>query len=189
MDTEQTTEGAANTANGEGEGNEQSSEAEVISVAKKDYDTLNQTLGSLKRELKDLKKAGETTKETPQTKPENNGLIQKTFLRAAGITDAEEVDLALTTAKKWGVEVDSIVDDVDFQAKLERHRTNKQNLAAATNVRGGSTPNQAKNDPAYWIAKGAPPSREDVPDRKTRAVIARAFIKNASTDGKVFYND
>jgi len=38
--------------NEEGEGNE----PEVVKVPKADYDKLNQTLGSLKRELKDLKK-------------------------------------------------------------------------------------------------------------------------------------
>src|SRR3990167_6650213 len=105
MDTNETTETDVVTGtDGEGE------QAETLTIPKKDYETLNQTLGSLKRELKDLKKTKETT-ETPQTKPTDTGLLQKSFLRAAGISDAEEVELALSTAKKWGVEVDTLVDD------------------------------------------------------------------------------
>ena len=91
--------------------------------------------------------------------------------------------------KKWGVEVDALVDDDDFKAKLEKHRTTKANSLATSNIRGSAGETQAKNTPEYWISKGAPPSRTDVPDRKTRATIVRAMMKNASTDGKKFYND
>ena len=183
MDTETTETDVVTETGGEGE------QAETLTIPKKDYETLNQTLGSLKRELKDLKKTKETATETPQTKPTDTGLLQKSFLRAAGISDAEEVELALSTAKKWGVEVDALVDDDDFKAKLEKHRTAKANSLATSNIRGSAGETQAKNTPEYWISKGAPPSRTDVPDRKTRATIVRAMMKNASTDGKKFYND
>ena len=171
----------------EGEG-EQS--AETIAVSKKDYETLNQTLGSLKRELKDLKKAKEETRDTPtKTKPDELGLLQKSFLRAAGITDSEEVELALSTAKKWGVEIDQVVDDEDFKVKLERQRTQKANAIASSNVRGSNGTTQAKFTPEYWITKGTPPSVNDVPDRKARVKIVRAMMEHASTGGKKFYND
>lgn len=183
MDTE-TTETVVDTEiNGEGE-----TGAETIAVAKADYEKLNQTLGSLKRELKDLKKSKETATETPQTKPAELGLLQKSYLRAAGITDAEEVELALSTAKKWNVEVDALVDDEDFKVKLEKLRTTKANALATSNIRGSEGTTQAKNTPDYWISKGTPPSASDVPDRKVRAKIARAMIANAK-GGKKFYNE
>ena len=87
MDTS-TTETGAPTETGAGEG--ESNDAETISIPKKEWETHQQTLGSLKRELKDLKKPKEETKETPQTKTENTGLLQKSYLRTAGISDAEK---------------------------------------------------------------------------------------------------
>lgn len=187
MDT-QTTENDVVIASNEGEA--ANNESDVITVAKKDYETLNQTLGSLKRELKDLKKAKEQAVETPQkNKPEDNGLLQKSFLRAAGISDAEEVELALSTAKKWGVEVDQLVDDEDFKIKLDKIRTNKANAVAASNVRGGNGGVQAKLTPEYWIEKGVPPTPADVPDKKTRGAIIQTLMKNAKGGSGTFYND
>lgn len=158
---------------------------EVITLKKADYDKLQTTLGSMKRELKDFRKPKE---ETVTKTPEVPALLQKSYLRAAGITAQDEVALAMDTAKKWGVEVDQIVDDEDFQVKLGRLRTQKSNEVATTNVRGGSGTSQAKNTSEYWIAKGIPPSPTDVPDRKTRAKIALDMMANAKS-GKTFYND
>lgn len=162
---------------------------ETVSIPKRDYETLNQTLGSLKRELKDLKKAPkEAPVETDKSTPDGNTLMEKAYLRSAGITDKEEVDLALTTAKKWGLSIDELVDDEDFQGKLEKHRTTKANALATSNIRGDKSGGGAKDTPAYWIAKGTAPTPDQVPDRKTRVAIARAMIANTKT-GKKFYND
>lgn len=172
--------------NNEGEGQE----AEVVTLSKADYAKLNESIGSMKRELKDARKAKETT-ETPtkETKTEEFGLLHKSFLRAAGITDSEEVELARLTAKKWGVGIDEVVDDEDFKVKLDKHRTNKSNALATSNIKGGVGTQSAKNTPAYWIAKGTPPSREDVPDKTTRWAINAAIRKGASGSGAKFYND
>lgn len=185
MDTDQTTEGAVDTGNNEGEaGNE--GQAETIAVPKSEYDKLNQTLGSLKRELKDLKKPKEETKETPQTKPDS--LIEKTYLRAAGITNAEDVELALATAKKWGVSIDALVDDADFQVKLEKQRTTRDNAVATSNVRGTNGTSNAKQTSEYWVAKGTAPTPADVPDRATRAKIVREMMAREKGSTNSFYN-
>lgn len=192
MDTTTTTEtgaGAEDNNGGEGEAH-----VETVSISKKDYDTMNQTLGSLKKELKDFKKAAEKTTETPtqETKTEESALLQKIerqSLRIAGVTHQDDMELARTTAKKWGMDIDEVLDDEDFKVKLERQQTARSNAVATSNVRGGAGSQSAKNSPEYWIAKGTPPSATDVPDRKTRATIARAMMKNAGTSGKKFYND
>jgi hypothetical protein len=189
MDTETTETDVAAINGGEGE-----NQVESVTVPKGDYDKLNQTLGSLKKELKDLKKAQEKSSETPtkETKTEESALLQRIermSLRQAGITHQDDIELAQKTAKKWGVDIDEVLADEDFKVKLERQQTARDNAAATTGVRGGGGSNSAKNDPAYWLAKGTPPSREDVPDRKTRAKINRAFMENAGTSGKKFYND
>ncbi len=190
MDTSTTeTEGAAEKGTGEGE-----SSAEVLSIPKKEYDTLNQTLGSLKKELKDLKKSSEQSKETPtkETKTEDSALLQKIermSLRQAGLTHQDDVELAQKTAKKWGVDIDEVLGDEDFKAKLERQQSARDNAAATSNIKGGAGTQSAKSDPAYWIAKGTPPSPTEVPDRKTRQKIAQAFLKNSGTKSKTFYNE
>lgn len=175
---------ASQTNEGEGQ------ESEQVTLSKADYAKMNETIGSMKRELKDFKRSKETTvTPTNETKTEEFGLLHKSFLRAAGITDSEEVELARLTAKKWGVGIDEVVDDEDFKVKLEKHRTNKSNTLATSNIKGGVGTQSAKNTPAYWIAKGTPPSREDVPDRQARWAINAAIRKGASNNGKQFYND
>lgn len=163
---------------------------EKFELSKDEYNELvgyKATVGSLKRQLKDLQKPKEETKETPQ--PDSSALLQKTYLRAAGITQAEEVELALTTAKKWGVDIDQLVDDDDFKSKLEKLRTAKANTAASSNIQGSGKTEGAKFSAEHWIAKGTPPTRDQVPDRKTRANIVRSMMESAKTGGKKFYND
>ena len=189
MDTETTTETEVVTENNN---DLEIDESETVSLSKAEYEKMNQTLGSLKRELKDLKKS---SKEEPKEsqKSEENALLQKIermSLRQAGITHTDDIELAQKTAKKWGMDIDEVLDDEDFKAKLERQQTSRSNAEATSNIKGGGgKTSDAKNSPEYWIKKGVPPSRTDVPDRKTRVGIVRAMMKNASSNGKVFYND
>lgn len=173
------------------EGGGEETVVDTISVAKADYEKMNQTLGSLKRELKDLRKSKEETKETKDTtsKPDDNGLLQKAFLRSAQITDSEEVELALSTAKKWGVTVDQLVDDEDFKSKLDKHRTAKANIAATSNIRGSAGTSQAKLTPAFWEAKGTRPTAADIPNRTERVKVIRAMMGTAKNGGGKFYNE
>lgn len=177
------------TTNNEAEGGES---VETIAIAKADYEKLNQTLGSLKRELKDLKKPKEEAQETAQkTNSDDSKLLErleKMALRQAGIEHLDDIELARNTAKKWNVDVDEVLADEDFKAKLERQQTARANTVATSNIRGGAGQSQAKNTPEYWIAKGIPPTRADVPDRKARAKIARAMMGSTKSN-KTFYND
>lgn len=183
-----------NNNEGEGETGENQQETETISVSKTEYEKLNQTLGSLKRELKDLRKSKEdSSKETPKTNTESdsNRLVEKLermSLRQAGITHQDDIDLARSTAKKWGMDLDEVLVDDDFKMKLERQQSARDNLVATSKIKGGGGTSQAKNTPEYWIAKGTPPTVADVPDRKLRATIARAMMSN-SKSGRKFYND
>lgn len=145
--------------------------------------------GSLKRDLKKATKPKEEpTKADDGKQPDN--LLQKAYLRSADIVEEDEVDLALETANKWDVSVDKLVDDEDFQVKLKKLRTNKANELATSNVRGnGGKSTEAKNTSAHWLAKGVPPTPEQVPDSKARRAIVRDFVKAAKGGGKTFYNE
>jgi len=140
--------------------------------------------------LPDIYSKKEETKkeEVKEPKKSDNGLLEKTYLRSAGITEGDEVEFALETAKKWNVDIDKLVDDPDFQLKLERLRTSKANVKATANLRGGSGSSEVKNSPDFYLSRGTPPSKDEVPDRKTRAKIARAFVAS-SKNTKKFYND
>lgn len=177
---------------GAGEGKDQTTEE--VKLSKAEYEELvgyKSTVGSLKRELKDLKKPKDEpkeSKETPKNQTEEFGLLQKTFLRAASIVDEDEVELAKDIQKKTGVDWDRLVDDDYFQMKLKKLRDGKANTAAL-DVRGGSAPSGgAKNTSQYWMAQGNPPTAKDVPDRKVRAKIVREMLDTQKNAGGKFYN-
>jgi len=187
METEKTTEGVVDTTNNEVVTNND----ETVAIPKADYDKLNQTLGSLKRELKDLKKSKDEVKETSQTKPDDNRLLdrlEKMSLNQANITHEDDIALAKNTAKKWNMDLEDVLKDDDFKVKLEKQQTSRNNIAATSNIRGGAGTSQAKFTPEYWIAKGVPPTAADVPDRKTRVAIAKAMMADTK-NSKKFYND
>lgn len=116
--------------------------------------------------------------------------LEKLALGQAGITHVDDIELARSTAKKWNMEIEEVLADEDFKAKLERQKTNRANTEATTNIKGSSmAPSKAKESPDYWIAKGAPPTPDDIPDRKVRTKIVRAMMDRAKTSGKTFYNE
>ena len=171
----------------EGEGSVETEE-DIVTLKKGEYEKMNQTLGALKRELKDLRKSKEEPKETPQTDSALLEKFERVALKSAGITHPDDVELAKTMAKKWGMDIDQVVDDEDFKMKLERQQTTRANAEATSNIRGDKGRTQAKDTPDYWIAKGTPPTVDQVPNRKIRAQIARAMVANAKSS-KTFYND
>lgn len=180
--------------NNGGDGNGQ---VEEVKLTKAEYEELighKSAVGSLKRDLKEARKALDEKNsgklETPKNQPEEFGLLQKSFLRAAGITDPDVVELAKTLSKKWNMDIDVLVDDEDFKAKAEKITTAKSN-AKATDVEGGSgTSGGAKNSTEYWSQKGELPTAKDVSDRKTRANIHREMAKRSrGGGGGKFYNE
>lgn len=139
-----------------------------------------------------LAKQGEKPTQDPKKEEksgDSDGLLAKAYLRSAGITKKEEVELALLTAKKWGVGIDELVDDEDFQGKLEKMRTKQANIQASTGVSGDKTGSSVKETTEYWVAKGTPPTPDQVPNRATRSKIISEMLKLSETSGKKFYND
>src|SRR3990167_2447240 len=105
-------------APGAGEGGDEP-KVETITIPKTEWETTNQTLGSLKRQVKDLSKSKDEPITPKETKLDNTGLLKKAFLRSAGLKP-NEIDFALETAEKWNLVVDKLVDDEDWNTKLEK---------------------------------------------------------------------
>lgn len=159
---------------------------------KEALEPITSDIGSLKRTAK------KTTKETKTDTPEKTAKtdspdLQKTVdeltLDIAGIKEQDEIDLYNRLKEETGKNGKDLLNSKYFQAELEGLRTDRSNADAASNVSGDKTKVAAKDSPEYWLAKGQPPTPEQVPDRKKRAEIARAFIGKGKTNGKTFYND
>lgn len=192
MDTE-TTETEVATENGNGEGEPS---IETLTIPKKDYETLNQTLGSLKREIKDLKKSKEESEEPPKNQKPDDALsqrLEKLALKTANITHEDDVELARKTAKKWGMEIEDVLADEDFQVKLKKQQDARANVEATSGVKGeGSGKTGGKNKAEHWINSNTPPSDEDVANhgipKAELAKIMAHFVTNKGSNKK-FYND
>ena len=139
-------------------------------------------------ELETAKAAAVPDKKEP--KPDEFGLTQKAYLRAAGITEEDEVELAKDVQKKIGLDWDKLVDDDYFKAKLEGLRTAKANAAATANIKGDKTGTPAKDTPEYWAAKIATGDVANLPS-DPELVSKAAFLAADQHKGKtkVFYDD
>lgn len=180
--------------NGTGEGEGQS---DTITISKSDYDKLNRDYGSLKRELKDLKKPKDEPKETPQqTKPDEVLLqrMEKLAFKQHSISHEDDVELARKTAQKWGMQIEDVLEDDDFQLKLKKQQDSRANIEAVSGVSkgDGSSKTGGKSKADFWINSNTPPSDDDVANHKIpKSELARImnhFIKNKGSN-KVFYND
>ena len=172
---------------------------DTVTLSKAEYEKLNQTIGAFKREIKDLRKPKDEPKETPQ-KTETGELekeverlrekTEKATLKSAGLSHEDDIKLAKDTAKKWGVELEDLIDDDDFKVKLQKQQDARTNADATSNVKGDKGGKvSAKDSVDYWMAKGKPPTAQELPDFKKRAEILRAFhVKEKGTSGGKFYN-
>lgn len=124
-----------------GEGQEVDAQEETIAISKSEFEKLNQTIGSLKRENKDLKKPKEDA--TPQ-KTEKTGELDENallYLEVKGVKtdDADELSLV----EKWRSDSGKSVKDIHaskiFQAELKELRDTKavQDATPSATKRGG----------------------------------------------------
>lgn len=178
--------------NNESEGSSQDTESQETTESPELKSKVQELEAEVAKYRRIAERNAKKAKEKPaeeSSRPDSLELVQKAFLRSADITNEDEVELALSTADKWGMSVDKLVDDEDFQIKLKKLRDKKANETAVSDVKGGTGgQGQAKNTVEYWKAKGVPPTREDVPDRKTRVKIIRSFMSDKG-NSKKFYND
>ncbi len=141
-------------------------------------------------ELEKLSKPKEPVKKEKE-KPDDKLLekIDGLTLQAGGIKEKDEVELAEKWKEQTGRELTEVLANEIFQKELQQLRDDKANETATTGVKGSGQTSDAKSDPALYIARGTPPTGEEVPDKKVRLKIIREMMKRAKTGGKTFYND
>lgn len=154
----------------------------------------------LKRELKQTrKKLEDTSKPKEEEKPKTSkksdeefGLLELTYLKGEEIKGDDEIEFVRKELKEAGLTKDQLpklFSNKYFQSELKSFRDDKASTEATSDVKGGGGEGKATSKSEYWIAKGAPPTREQVPDNKLRRQIVKDFIAAAKSGGKTFYND
>lgn len=107
------------------------------------------------------------------------GLDVKGYLKASGIKSSE-FDFVQEELKKSGGDIDSLLENEYFQAKLEKHRELAKTAdAIPTGKRSGGVPTDSVE---YWMSKPI----EDVPQSMRREVV-NAKLDREKNKG-VFYN-
>lgn len=113
-------------------------ETDVITIPKSEWNKTQQTLGSLKREIKTYKKSTETSKETPNTGELAESQLE--FLELKGVTDQDEIDIIAKFVAKTGQPVRQALRDDYVQSKLAALKADKavKNATPGATKRGGN---------------------------------------------------
>lgn len=193
MSTEENNQAVADdTSNAGGEGEFNNGGDNVVTLNKAEYDKMLTDLGSLKRENKALKKPKETSDTPEKTNNDNSELLEKIDLlamKAEGIKSDDEIELAKKLQKETSLPMDKLLSSKYFQSELNDLRTERANAEATSGIKGDKSGGNATQSAAYWIAKGEYPTREQVPDRKTRTEIRAGLVnKEKGGSGGKFYN-
>lgn len=162
----------------------------------KPKETLAQRKSRLERQLKQTRKQLGEEDDEPETPAKNDkkestdlDYGQKAFLRASGIKGADEVQLVKDFMKRTGLELDAVIEDDIFTARLEKLRTTKSNELAAGAKNGRGNGESGRNSVEYWLAKTGPndPMPSDMPkELREKFVDAR---RERGKHAKTFYND
>lgn len=137
-------------------------------------------LARLERQASQLRKKLGVESDKP-SKPSNDlDYGQKAYLAANGVKGSKEMDFVKQELKASGLDLESLLENDYFQAKLEKQRAlNKTADATPTGKRSGGVPTDSVE---YWLSK---PIEEVPQDMRIKVVNARlAKEKNKG----MFYN-
>ena len=137
----------------------------------------------LKTKLEKSKTESDTVKKTESAKNKGFGLVEKTFLKASGIS-SNEFDFVREYAESSGIAIDELVEKKWFQNELKEFRdSNAVKVATPSGTRrSGASPRDSVD---YWIAKGELPPKDQP---KLRRDVVNARLKQTADKSK-FTND
>lgn len=139
-----------------------------------------ETQGRLKRMETKLSKASETKTEKAPSKLDGFDYGQKAFLTTQGIKGAKEFEFVQSELKKSGEDLDTLIENDYFKAKLEKFRAlGKTAEATPTGKRSSGV---ATESVEYWATKPL----EEVP-KDMRTKVVNHLIDKEKNKGQ-FYN-
>lgn len=147
----------------------------------KTFETPEAKLARLERQTSQLRKKLGVSEPEKSGKPSNDlDYGQKAFLAANGVKGSKEMDFVKQEMKSSGMDLESLLENDYFQAKLEKQRAlNKTENATPTGKRSGGVPLDSID---YWMTKPL----EEVP-REMRGKVIDAMLSKEKAKG-VFYN-
>jgi hypothetical protein len=165
---------------------EEQPQVETIAVPKSDYDKLNQTVGSLKRELKDLKKPKDTpAAEVTESRSNNTGELDETqldYLDLKGISDSDDIKVIEDVIKKTGMTVREALKDEYVTARLGANKANRDVKAATPSATKRTGGNQG-TDLATAVARYEESGFKDLPDDYAlRSAVVNAVAAKTNTN-------
>lgn len=164
------------------EESENGEDLSFIKVPKEEYNKTMSTLGSLKRELKDLKKPKEESKESSKSDL-GDSLGEKAFLAVNGIKGSDELDFVKKMKKETGRSTEDLLDSTYFQTELKDFREKKSTEKAIPTGSKRSS-NSSVNTVEYWLAKDELPP---VSETQLRRDVVNAKMNKEKSKGQ-FYN-
>lgn len=171
MNPEENQEDSGSPEESTGEGNE----VETISIPKAEYEKLNQTLGSLKREVKDLKKPKDEPKETPKTESNEPDYGKLAYLHARQITHDEDIKLVNDEANRLKLPLHAVLEMEHVKNNLKRN-LEKREAADGLPSQGNRSGSKLK-DVDYWVAKGGLPDDQELAEKVVAARERQAVGK------------
>lgn len=172
---------------------------EEVKETKEETPNLEDENSRLKRELKQTRKklddASKPKEETPKSSKKSDGefgLLELTYLKGEDIKGEDEIEFVKKELKEAGLNNDNLPKlfaNKYFQAQLKEFKTEIANTKATSDVKGGGGESNAKGTAEFYIARGTPASKEDMPDNKARRKVNVAFVAAQKGGGKTFYND
>lgn len=183
MDTNQTTENEVVDSQTNESAAETAAEVETIALPKSEYEKLNQTLGSLKREVKELKKPKDNAESAPKS-----GELDEThldYLDLKGITEADDIKVIESVMKRTGQTLRQVLKDDYVTAKLEANKKTRE-VANAMPSNSKKTGNSSSNDVEYWLSKNAQ-TGEWPTDQSLKYKVLEAKEKRAGTNAQSWH--
>lgn len=145
-------------------------EEEKITMSKSEWEKFQQTQGSLKRQVKELRKSNEP--KPVQTANELND-AQLNYLDVKGVYEAEDISIVETFVQKTGKTVREALRDDYVTAKLQSNKTARevQEAMPSGSKRGGNQATDLASAVAKYEATGVLPT-----DFATRSAVINAFV-------------
>lgn len=151
---------------------EETTEEEVVTLTKAEYDKLNQTLGSLKREVKTFKKEAEA----PQKSNEPD-YARLAYLASQRVDHPDDQKIVMEEASRLQMPLTDVLNMEHIKARLQANqnqRTAEDGSPTGSGRKGGA----GKGDVDYYLAN----PDEVPPDLKLHNEVIEARMKREQED-------
>lgn len=151
----------------------------------------NEIIGSLKRDIKDLKKSNAPKADTsPESQPQDKKGFdygQLAYLEAKGFSDKADQQWLESMVQESGFELKDLLDKPWVQNELKERKEHR--MAEAATPSGSKAAGQSGRDTVdYWVAKINQGSAtvKDIPDRELRFKVVEARHKAEKQKGEFY---